>query len=158
MSRTQRYELLFPAGLNAPAYLSTEVDDSRQIVVATDARFARLLVVLKLFRDVDTGTRSGPAQGWRPRPVIAAYLARMTDWSIDEQTVSAYASQLMRKLERAVAAVDKDVRLPLIERRRGLGMRLADGVEIDVRDESGADLAEMFHSPIKEFQPCSERS
>jgi hypothetical protein len=130
----RRYELLFPSGLDGPAFLSFG-RGGQVLVVALKQRHARLLMTLKRVRKFDSPTRHRDARGWRTRRVLAELLGE-TGYHVEPETISAYCSQIMRRLRDATPAGWGETP-PLIERQRGLGVRLADvDLEIVVGPES----------------------
>jgi hypothetical protein len=135
MSEKQRFKLYCPAGLRAPTYLSKSLDNGREPGLGVDARYARLLIVLAVLRQLDAGKKPAPVEGWRPRTAIAEYLSWISGYVVDATSISAYAVRLTKKLQMAVDNGSSEP-LPIIERRKGLGMRLAGGVEIEIIDET----------------------
>ena len=75
---------------------------------------------------------AGGAQGWRSRSQIAIALAVQTDYTVNVGTISTYAVNVLSKLSAAVNAVSPGETLPLLERRRNIGYRLAEGVQIEI--------------------------
>ncbi|NLS93550.1 MAG: hypothetical protein GXX96_15435 [Planctomycetaceae bacterium] len=132
----QSFQIFFPSGIDQKAFLTTWPGGT-PVSVELDPRFVRLLLVLYDFRLKDTEKDVQPpeARGWRSREAIAMEIGRRTGYSIDAQTLSAYANQLTRKLARAFRLAFVGGRVPpLIDRRRNLGYRLPPHVELTIID------------------------
>ncbi len=61
-------------------------------------------------------------------------IAERTGYVVGEAAISAYTVKLLQKLSEAVSAAAGGEKVPLVERRRKLGFRLAEDVEIEVID------------------------
>jgi hypothetical protein len=125
-----------PWGLGGVGFLTTRLSNGGQISVEFKAYEVKLLLVLRRAREEDFGVAAG-ARGWRSRASIACEIAARTGYSLEVGSISAYAVTLLRKFSAAVSAASGGEKIPLIERRRKLGFRLARGVQIDLIEGGG---------------------
>lgn len=137
---SQRAELYFPAGTAGPAFLTLWLINNK-FTVELAPRMARILLTLQEARRQDAHFEADDsAKGWRTRTRIAEEIEKRTDYPIDEATVTAYVSKLLRALSK-VMSLFLVKHLQLIERRRGLGFRLATNLELAIIDGSQPDVS-----------------
>jgi hypothetical protein len=124
-------ELHFPTGLggNAIVSLSNLLGDKVKRSAKLSGRLGRLLFTLGEIRRSDAELCGGE-RGWRSRARVSAQNAEITGWDLEVTSVSAYAYQLQLRLEELLAGEPKAI----IERQRGLGMRIANGVALQIFD------------------------
>jgi hypothetical protein len=120
-----RFQLRPIAGSGGAALLTARVASGKEVACPVHARFVRMLEVLNQAR-----TDSLAPQGWLSRRELARRMGEQSGYEVDDDTVSTYATELLRKLARVVETVSGGQRVMLIERRRKRGFRLADGAEI----------------------------
>jgi len=140
LTQRGRWELLLPAGPNYPGFLTWREEQQARLTVALSASKARILEVLRSIMDADFH-RPEPARGWARAEKLADLIAEKTDYPLAPETVTAYVS----RLRQAICAEVKRSRLstvipPIIEQKRGLGVRLAtDDLKVIVPDDRGTE-------------------
>ena len=133
--KKHQYRLHFPSGEDGVALLSTRLPNGTQVALELKPHEAKVLLVLRRASLKDAGVWDAGARGWRSRTAIAREIAERTGYVVGEAAISAYTVKLLRKLsEAASAAAGGEENVPLVERRRKLGFRLAEDVEIEVID------------------------
>ncbi len=148
------WKVVRPAGEDAPAFIETVTKDGSVIGAEINpSTTTYILEFLQAARDEDAKQNMLPRRaGWRSREKLQAAVAKRTGYPVLLETISRYISDLLRALEQSAAEnrltrdPDKgecnerdeqdELRVPpLIQRRRHLGMRLADGVQIIFTDD-----------------------
>lgn len=128
------YRLNCPSGENGVAFLSLWLPNGKHVALELKPHEAKIILVLRHAYLKDAGVWEAGARGWRSRKEIAQDIAERTGYVVGEAAISAYAVKLLRKLSNAIESVSSGERVPLVERRRKLGFRLAENVEIEIID------------------------
>ena len=132
--KKRQYQLYCPSGEDGVAFLSTWLSNGKHVALDVKPHEAKVILVLRRAWLKDVGVQEMGAGGWRSRKQIAQEIAERTGYVVGEAAISAYTVKLLRKLSEAINAVAFGEKVPLIERRRKLGFRLAENVEIEVLD------------------------
>jgi len=128
------FQLRAPLGLRGAGFLTVHLSSGKQVAVELKPREVKLLFALGKARLEDATLEVAEARGWRSRDRIAWQIAQWTGYCVGEAAMSAYVVKLLHKVSEAVSAASSGEKIPLIERRRHLGFRLAEDVEMEIID------------------------
>ena len=128
----RKYPMLLccPRGYRGVGVLSIRLSNGKEAKVAFQAHFVKLLVALLRTRQEDAGLAG--ARGWRSRPQIASLIAGANGCPVEKETISSYAVNLLQAFAAAIAVASPGESIPLIERKRNIGYRLAEEVQIEI--------------------------
>lgn len=128
-------ELYLPGGLDAAGFLCLWLT-GQKIEIELPPRLSRILVLLAEARLADADVPAA-ARGWRTRPWLVEEIEHLTGYAPDPKSVSAYATKLLQIVGSAFAKVAHS-NIAVLERQRGLGMRLAPEIKLDVVDRQAS--------------------
>jgi len=132
--KKHHFQLHAPLGLRGVGFLTIPLASGKRVSVELKSREVKLLYALNRARMEDATLNPAEARGWRSRDRIAREIEKWTGYCVSEAGMSAYVVKLLRKVSDAVGAASSGERVPLIERRRKLGFRLAENVELEIID------------------------
>lgn len=134
----ERTELFCPNGSNGRGFWTFWLKHGEKFTIELHPRYSRVVAILEHARRSDLGLNAAGAGGWRSKSKIADAIGEMNEYRVNESTVTAYVAQIDKRVKKKMReSIDSHVRtetFQVFERRRGLGVRLADGVSVEIID------------------------
>lgn len=135
-----RIELYCPNGLEGRGFLTIWLTTGNKFTVELDPRYSRVVAILENARVSELGLNATGAGGWRSKSKLADAINAMNGYRVNESTVTAYVSQIdklvKQRLRESVDSLIRTDTFRLLERRRGLGVRLAEGVTVEILNDA----------------------
>lgn len=106
------------------AALITRLEDGQLVEVRVPRRFARVLEILSKASAESAELPIAEARGWKTYDELSVLVGVCNGYEPEPATMRSYLSQTMRKIELRIHKMNPGLRIRLLEREAGSGVRI----------------------------------